>query len=306
MQPFKKNSRVTFLGDSITAGNVYTAMIVDYYVTKLPELNVKFSCAGISGGSTGSAFLYLEDDVLANKPDYVTIMLGVNDSGRWMLERPDILDRAERLEAAYVTYVTKMNELVDKLTELGIEVILCTPAPYAEFFTTAAKPLPGGHALILRYAEAVRKMARERGLGLVDFHARMSETYLDEALYNADHVHPNDLGHARMAECFLAAQGLPVREWVADEAPAGLSARVSEWREVSLRVRCIMNTEWLIVHDYSLPTEKKLELIDDYIAGEKWGEAAFFRSLAEGYRADKLLEGELRARETALMESIYG
>lgn len=304
MTPFKKNARVTFLGDSITATNNYTARIADHYRRFLPELKVSFACAGVSGGSATSGLLYLEPDLYPTKPDVVTIMLGVNDSNRDFLSFPDSPERRENLDAALNTYKTKMNLLVDTLIARGIEVILCTPAPYAEFFTTDQTPLQGGHALILRYAEAVREMAKERGLELVDFHTRLSEIYLDEPLYKPDHVHPNDAGHARMAECFLAAQGIEVRKWRAGEAPEPISPELDEWRALNEKVRRIYACEWMLVRNYGLSLEEKLAFMRDYAANEKQT-IPYFKAISVEYLKDKPHETEMVARINEIMEQLY-
>ena len=293
MERFNDNSRVVFIGDSITAANNFTARIFDYYRTHLPEAHVVVKNAGVSGGSTYSALEYLEPDVYPFKPTDAVIMLGVNDSYRTLLEQPDSAKRQAGLDRAFDNYKTKLRQLCCELSGRGIRVTLCTPAPYAEFLPTEQQPLVGGHALILRYAEYVRFLARELGCGLVDYHARLSELYLDEPLYNADHVHPNDLGHARMAECLLAAQGLPVRVFVPGQPPEPISTELDGWRAAVAKLRTIYAVEWMIVKNYSLSDAEKLALVRDYVAGEKWGDFTYFEGISKAYLVDKPNETQL-------------
>lgn len=305
MEVFQKEARVAFLGDSITAANNYTARIVDYYHKKLPELQVKFYNNGVSGGSVMSTAMFLEADLAPFKPTHVTIMLGVNDSNRNLLANPSSPERDSKLDEAFENYKTRMENLCDDLDRREIKVILCTPAPYAEFFITEQKPLPGGHALLLRYAEFIRETARKRAYPLVDFHARLSELYLDEDLYNPDHVHPNDLGHARMAECLLAAQGLPVRPLIMGEPPEAISPELDEWRTLVAKLRVIYAVEWMIVKNFGLPTNEKLAFVEDYVANEKWGDFMYFKTVSQAYLRDKPNESEITARIYEIMENLY-
>ncbi len=308
MNVFPKGSRVTFLGDSITAGNNYCSFIADYYYKNLPELQVKFACAGVSGGSATSGYLYLEPDLFPTKPDFVTIMFGVNDSNRGLLERPDSPERKAGLDRAFENYVANMDKLVDTLTAKGIKVILCTPAPYAEFFTTSDAPLVGGHALILRYAQHVRKMAKERGLDLVDFHAWLTELYLDEVLYNADHVHPNLLGTTRMAECFLSAQGLPVRPWIPNDEPAQISPVFDAWRADVVVIRSLYAVEWMVVRNYGLPYDEKIAAVNRYreeTAATPAGIPPYFDTITRTYLENKAKEAELVASIQNFMDNLY-
>lgn len=296
MKPFENGSRVTFIGDSITIGNNFVSRIVDYYHTNLPEIDVKFQNSGVSGGSVGSATLYLDAYTMPFKPNVAVVMLGVNDSGRDLLAQPDSPERNERLESSFERYKTNYPKLCDTLVERGMKVILCTPAPYAEFFDTGTPPLHGGHKLLLRYADFVRKLAKERGFELVDYHARMSEIYLDEPLYNTDRVHPTEAGHARMAECFLTAQGLPVREFVAGEPPAAISPSLDEWRSLVGKLGDIYAVEWMVVRNFTLPDDEKIALVSGLVAQNKWRGIPYFERITTGYLENKPHEAEICAR----------
>ena len=293
MERFCDNAHVVFIGDSITAANNFTARVFDYYLTNLPASHVIFKNAGVSGGSTYSAREYLEPDVYPFEPTDAVIMLGVNDSYRTLLEEPYSAERQAGLDRAFENYKVNMRQLCDELLGRGIKLTLCTPAPYAEYYATEQKPLVGGHALILRYAEYIRRLSRELGCGLVDFHARLSELYLDEPLYNPDHVHPNDLGHARMAECLLTAQGLPVREFVLGQPPEPISSELDGWRSAVAKIRTIYAVEWMIVKNYSMPDNDKLALVRDYVENEKWGDFTYFEGISKAYLVDKPNERQL-------------
>lgn len=305
MQPFEQNARVTFLGDSITAANNFVPRIIGYYYRNLPELRVRFWNSGISGASASTALKFLEADLLATRPDIVPIMLGVNDSSRGTLSEPDPEKRNIVLKYAFDNYCARMNELIDKLNARGIKVILCTPAPYAEFYHTGNDPLSHGYALIKMYAEKVREIARERNLDLVDYHASLSEQYCIEPLYNPDHVHPNDAGHARMADCFLAAQGLPIRKYFPGEAPEPIIPELDEWRTLVEKQRRIFAVESMIVRNYDLPLGEKLKFIEDYLTEKRYNDFMYFKTISESYLENKPQESEIAARINEIMENLY-
>ena len=305
MKPFEQNARVTFLGDSITAANNFVPRIIGYYRRNLPELRVKFWNSGISGASASTSLKFLESDLLPTKPDVVPIMLGVNDSWRDSLRIPDPEKRNSVLKQAYDLYSENMNRLVDSLTSRGIKVILCTPAPYAEFYKTEQDPLPHGYALIKMYAEKVRGMARGRGLDLVDYHASLSEQYCIEPLYNPDHVHPNDAGHARMADCFLAAQGLPVRKYSPGELPEPIIPELDEWREFVAKYRTIFAVESMIINNYALPLDEKLRYVRNYLDEKRYKDFLYFKTISEQYLETKPREAEITAKIDEIMNNLY-
>ncbi len=305
MTVFPKNARVVFIGDSITAGANFTARVAAYYVRHLPDLSVTFKNAGVSGGSAASAMLYYDASVASFAPTHALIMLGVNDSDRDALNLTDESKKNERLDAAHARYVTRMNELLDRLEQDGVAVTLCTPAPYAEYFVTDQTPLPGGYALIRRYAETVRGLARDRGLPLVDFHAALSEYYLCETIYNPDHVHPNDRGHHLMAGCILSSQGLTPEPYkVLSEELSDLPA-LAEWNSLAGKITSMYAVEWMVVCNFELPRCEKLELVQKTIDDGKWDGIPYFQAITANYMMYKPLEEDMLARMDKIWGEIY-
>lgn len=292
---FPDNAGVCFIGDSITHGNNHVARISEYYRRHFPDSGIKFWNCGVSGGSAQSALLYLDDDVLIHNPTHAVIMLGVNDSNRGALTDNDGNRKTAALDSAFETYTANMNRLCDILTAKGIEVILCTPVPYAEFQKSGVSPLPGGNVLMFRYAERVRLMARERGFHVVDFHSRLSELYMNEVIYREDCVHPNDYGHFRMTECFLKAQGLETEEYVPIEK-LNADSGMSEWSSLVTKLRNIYASEWMIVCDYGLSYEEKMKKVREYVDGKKWGDFIYFENLSRNYLIDKPNQAEIFSR----------
>lgn len=265
MDRFPAQSRVCFIGDSITHNNGFVSRIAAHYKLHLPEAKVRIWNNGISGGSARSANLFFDEDVRPIVPTHAAIMLGVNDSDRNALTAPEP-ERSTRLDTAFEHYCTEMDRLCDRLAALGCQVTLCTPVPYAEFQPNMQDLLPGGNALIFRYAEHVREMARTRGLPLVDYHARMSELYLNEPLYGDEPVHPNEMGHYRMAEYFLRTQGLKIDPY-APLADVQAAAGLTEWAALTAKIRDVYAAEKNFLPDcMTMTSAQKIERIQQLLA----------------------------------------
>ncbi len=296
MKRFPDHSRVCFLGDSITAANQFVPLIIDAYKTQLPEAGVKFYNAGISGGSVYSARRFI-DDLYSHNPTHVVIMLGMNDSWRDHLKRPSP-EREEGLKKAYDSYNAGMRTLIGELQEHGITVILCTPSPYAEPVATGEEPLPGGFALLEHYSAAVRAMAKELNLDLIDYHSYLSARFLRGNLYNPDHVHPNFLGHFCMAECFLKAQGIDIGPF--HQIPEYLQ----EWCEKIAILRQIFAVEYMVIPKDAGTLEEKMAFINDYLDNEKYPRE-YFMNIAKVYRENKPHEAEIADRADEIMNNLY-
>ena len=236
--PFPPNARVVFDGDSITYAHDHVARIAAHYKLREPARAVSFWNAGIAGATVPVLLESFADDVARLRPTHVVLMVGINDSDRDALRLDQANpERAGRVERAFARYRDNLPRLLDRIAGIGAETILCTPAPYAEFspFTNWGK-FPGGHALILRYADEVRRTAVERNLPLVDFHAALCERYPAERLFGDDRVHPTAEGHALMARTFLEAQGLDADEFATAEEAAE-AAGLRDWLDECRRLR---------------------------------------------------------------------
>jgi len=110
---------VVFLGDSITHQCLYTQYLENFFITRYPDRRIHFHNAGVSGDKAGDALARFEHDVAALKPDYVTILLGMNDG-----QYEDF--NAETFE----TYRNGMTEIVSRIKELGATPIILSPTMF--------------------------------------------------------------------------------------------------------------------------------------------------------------------------------
>ena len=271
MKAFEKNARVIFTGDSITAATRYTARIVDYYRKHLPDLNVKFFQGAEAGGTVGSAIRFFNKNVLPFKPTHATVCFGVNDSRRGLLEKDRTEERDAQLREGFERYKANLNTYLDMLIENGITPILITPVPYAEYMKIDSPAFLGGHKLIYEYAEAMKKIANERGLELIDLFGEFAKIYEKEELFISDRIHPNDLGQYRMAELILKAQGLepdpyiPLEEFLKEDY-------IAEWRKTAYRFCRIYGAFTCVfggIFDKSY--EEQIEVINEFVLELKYG-----------------------------------
>jgi lysophospholipase L1-like esterase len=123
-------------------------------------------CINLSRGGRSSGSFIKEGrwkKALDLKPDYVLVQFGHND-------QPG--HGPERETDPQTTYKANMERYVDEGRAAGIQVILVTPLSRREWG-------PDGkiHSTLAPYAEAVRQIAAERHVPLIDLQARSIELY---------------------------------------------------------------------------------------------------------------------------------
>ena len=286
MNRFPNNSRVVFIGDSITAANITLPYIIHAYKTQYPDSKIHFFNCGVAGGSARFALISYEYDILRYKPTHAVISFGINDSHRDVLANPRSAERDNHLLTAYENYKANMKALVKRLQADGVEVTLLTPAPYDEYTDSQIPAFRGGFALMQGYAEYVRNLAREMGVGFIDIHATVSRIIQTDPVISADHVHPTPHGYFVLARIILAAQGIDVG------AEAPVPEYFSRWHSYVARLRKVLAAECMIVNDFDLPTEEKMCLMRTRVKNEDWIQPVF-ESFIRHYVNDKPNEAEL-------------
>ena len=297
---FPAGARVAFYGDSITKNGGAILRVSAQYREDFPDAGIRFFNVGISGGGVNAAELYFDGWLAPFRPTHVVLGFGVNDA--WALRidpsASDITAEMERVRKSADSYRARYAALVDRIKAFGAKVVIRTPTPFevvSEGNDHAAQTATND--AYCRVAEQIRAIAEERGLPLVDDFARMTELIAaGETLFNADHVHPTDYGQWRMAETFLAAQGIQCAPYRPREETAA-SAGLAEWDPLAVRLAEVLSVEWLVVRDESLDPAAKLAKVRDWLAreGEKPGTNPYIVSVAREYLQYKPKEAELRS-----------
>ena len=291
MKKFENGARVCFVGDSITHVGIYLKHIIDTYRKQLPESGVEFYDCGISGGNLGNTIAVYDRDIAIYDPTHIVLMIGVNDAGRSFLNEARSVERYEKLIRAYKRYGENLDRFYQLTRERGVELILCTPMPYAEYIESTEPPLCGAYALIQGYAEYVRNFARAKGIELCDYHAAATEAMQGENLYSPDRVHPTARGHEIMARTFLAAQGIEI------EKTERFSEEIEEWHSMTQRLRDVIATEYFMLPGYATMADEERIIEMGRIYGEIMSglreTTPYFKSLVEIYPKNKPCEAEL-------------
>jgi len=166
-----------------------------------PEHGMRIVNVGCSGNTVRSLEDRWQRDVIGLKPDWVSIMIGINDVWR-QFDLPLIKEQHVLIE--------EYEETLDKLVAATLSsvkgVVLMTPY-YIEPNRKDAM-----RARMDQYGAAVKKIAAKRKTLYAD-----TQTAFDSVLENChpaalawDRVHPTQIGHAVIARSFLDAIGF---EW---------------------------------------------------------------------------------------------
>lgn len=204
--PVKSGQKIAFLGDSITAGGMSTNKANTGYCRLVISgleangIRVEPIGAGISGHKSNQMLARLDKDVIAKKPDWMTLSCGVNDvwHGARGVELPD--------------YKKNITEIVDKAQAAGIQVMILTSTMIKEDAENDQNKKLAG------YNEFLRELAKEKKCLLGDLNAEMQATIADMKKSNplapgknyltGDGVHMAAAGNRMMAAGVLKGFGL--------------------------------------------------------------------------------------------------
>lgn len=185
-EPPARGPRVVCLGDSITRGGYPEEM------ARLLGPDVEVCNAGVNGNTSAAGLKRLPQAVLARQPAVVVILFGTNDN---RLDAPKVHVPVER-------YTANLRQMIAACAAQNARVVLCTPPPinpepYFQRHVRAPFDAAGGLAATMeRYGDAVRQLAAELRLPLVDLQRRLTAY---PAWMSADGVHPAPEGKVILA-----------------------------------------------------------------------------------------------------------
>lgn len=216
LKPFRDGDSVVNAGDSITHGGRFTSFLLTFYTLRYPDRTVKFYNAGIGGGTAASVAKRIDWDIAVYKPTVVTVMVGMNDSGRNLYledkKGPEIERTRKKIVQDFRNNIAKL--VADLRSQTSAEIIFLTPSPYDQTVQLDNRSDYASNDVLGHLSDYLFHFAVEdNGVKLVDFHNpmnRINETVQKAepvfTLSGGDRMHPPDLGHLVMAQLFLAAQ----------------------------------------------------------------------------------------------------
>jgi len=212
----QKGSKLVMIGDSITdagrtrpvgeglfdpLGRGYVCMVNALLGAVYAERGLRVVNMGCSGNTVRDLKARWQTDVFDLKPDWVSVMIGINDV--W---RQYDLPLQPECHVPLAEYEESLRDLVETTLPKVRGMVLVTPY-YIE--TNRRDPM---RATMDEYGAAVKRLAKEYHTVVVD-----TQAAIDRALkvqYPGtlawDRVHPNQVGHMILAKAFVDALGF---EW---------------------------------------------------------------------------------------------
>ena len=184
--------RITMVvyGDSISAGGdasherfTFYGRFADYVMGMYPEGNIRIRNRAIGGETSEGGASRVESSVVPEQPDVVTIGYGMNDQNLYEHGLGVSLHDFERNLRHMIQSIRSNSEA---------DIVLITPCePNPLWLHTSGR--------IGEYAEVIRRLGKELGLGVADAHAQwreeLSKGKTPESLLLNNVNHPNDYGH---------------------------------------------------------------------------------------------------------------
>lgn len=209
--PILDGQTVIFIGDSITDcdrrggavpfGCGYVRLVIDLITAAYPERAIAFHNKGIGGDNSSGLLSRWGDDVVALDPDWVSVLVGINDLHMHL----DPQARGISPKEYRRNYQAFLQRTAD---ETEARMVLMDP------FYMSEETSPGGHRtrvleLIAEYNQVVRDMADEFDTLHVPLHDvfRRQLQFRPADMFGAEPVHPQQLGHTVIAQAWLSALG---------------------------------------------------------------------------------------------------
>lgn len=209
------HSRLVMIGDSITdsqrlpdgeglfeaIGRGYVADVDALLGTCYPAHAIRVTNMGVGGNTVRDLAARWQQDVIDRKPDWLSIMIGINDVWRQF----DIPRQNERHVLPDV-YASTLEQLVASTKPSLSGLVLMTP------FYIEPNRDDAMRRQMDRYGAIVKEIAQRHNTLFVDtqaaFDALLEHSYPASLAW--DRVHPNHIGHMAIARAFVDAIGF---EW---------------------------------------------------------------------------------------------
>jgi lysophospholipase L1-like esterase len=198
--------QVVFIGDSITDcgrrgeaapfGNGYVKAAIDLITARYPERRIGYVNTGIGGNTVADLHARWDADVIAHRPDWLSVKIGINDLHRTLDSTPQAV-APDRYEALYREILSRARQ------ETTARLVLIDP-----FYISTATEGREGEVLkrLGRYLEVVHRLAEEFDAIHVRTQAAFQEQlrYRPASYFCPEPVHPYLSGHVVIAHALLS------------------------------------------------------------------------------------------------------
>jgi lysophospholipase L1-like esterase len=187
----------------------YVWLMQRYLNLLYPDQKIWVEDVGVAGNTSMDMVNRFRRDVIAHKPDLVTIKAGFNDmtrrfNGHKNGDGPDGADPKE--------YGQNVETMVKMAKAAGIRVLIMTPTIYED------SPDSIRNQKLAEYSRAVRGVAAQNEVLLADQNKALLQAWdvqrqsAQPQPLTTDHVHLTDRGDAVVARTTLLALGIPAAD----------------------------------------------------------------------------------------------
>ena len=208
------NNRLLFIGDSITdcnrerpvgedkgdgLGNGYVSLVHALITAVTPWMNIQIVNMGIGGNTIRDLDARWQSDVLNLSPDWLSIMIGINDVWR-QIDSPLQTEYHVLIDEYTTTFERFLQTTLPRLKGL----VLMTP------YLIEPNPSEPMRGMMDRYSDVVRQLADKYQCVLVDKQEAMDAVlrHVHPMTLAGDRVHPGLSGHMILALAFVKALGM--------------------------------------------------------------------------------------------------
>jgi len=207
----RSGQKILFIGDSITdcgrrdaqrpLGAGYVKLFADLMIIREPAKRIAIINKGIGGDRVTGLRNRWTDDVLRQRPDWLSIKIGINDIHSHCRHEKDTAVTPERYEEAYREILERTRRSLPKCPILLIDPF------YLSRDTSPNSQRKQILDLMPAYLAIVAKMSRTFKTRHIKTHALFGELlkcYESDTFCN-EPVHPNPTGHLVIAEAVYKA-----------------------------------------------------------------------------------------------------
>ncbi len=209
MSGFKvaNGEKVLFTGDSITAagrqgefapyGRGYASKVIELVTARYPDRRIAWVNTGIGGHAVRQLWPRWEADAVAHQPDWLSVMVGINDVHRFLNSEPQNKIDVAEYEDTYRKTLTAAHEKTSARLVLMESFYLSTDPQHISMRTLA------------QYLDVVHRLAEEFDALLVPVHQDFQKALAvrPPEAWSEDNVHPFPVGHALIALSWLRVMG---------------------------------------------------------------------------------------------------
>ncbi len=205
----ENGSKLVFIGDSVTdferarpcgeglfggIGKSYVGLVDALLKTTCPDSRIRVINMGVSGNTTRDLKDRWQNDVMDLHPDWLGILIGINDVWR-QFDTPLMIEDHVGLEE----YEQNLTGLIEQTLPTLKGLILMTP-----YFMEPNRQDPM-RARMDQYGAVVKRLAEKYGAVFVDLQSAFDNyfQYYHSASVNWDRIHPEIVGHMLIAREIL-------------------------------------------------------------------------------------------------------